>query len=372
MRVLGACSLGGAGHLNPMAPVLAAAARRGHDVLVIGPPALRDMVAGAGFAFRAGGEPDERDIAPIRDRLPVAPPAEASILGNRELFGRLAATAMLPGVEATCREWRPDVVVRDPCEYASAVVAPPLGIPTVQVAISVAEAERGSIAAAAPALEARRAGLVDELLASPYVTRMPASLDPSPFATTVRFHDPAAVTEPLPDWWPGRGGPLVYLTLGTVIGHLSDAAAIYRSVLDALAALDARVLLTVGRKLDPDALGGVPANTHVERWVDHDRVVAEADVVVCHGGSGTVYGSLAAGVPVVVTPVFGDQRENARRVQRAGAGLAVEVDGLAAAVVEVLRDPGYRRVAAEIAAEVASTPTVDDLVGWLDDLVSRA
>jgi UDP:flavonoid glycosyltransferase YjiC (YdhE family) len=372
MRVLGACSLGGAGHLNPMAPVLDALRRAGHDVLVIGPPALRDMVEHAGFAFRPGGEPDERDIAPIREQLPVAPPEEASVLGNRELFGRLAASAMLPAVDETCRSWRPDLVVRDPCEYASAVVAPPLGIATVQVAISVAEAEAGSIAAAAPALEEHRAGVVDELLASPYLTRMPASLDPSPFPTTVRFHEPLAATEPLPDWWAGRGGPLVYLTFGTVVGHLSTAASIYRSALAALAELDGRVLLTVGRQLDPDALGAVPANTHVERWVDHGRVVAEADVVVCHGGSGTVYGSLAAGVPVVVTPVFGDQRENARRVARAGAGLAVEVDGLAGAVATVLAEPRYRGEARAIAAEVAATPTVDEVAGWLEDRIEPA
>jgi UDP:flavonoid glycosyltransferase YjiC (YdhE family) len=375
MRVLGACSLGGAGHLNPMAPVLDAARRRGHDVLVVAPPALREMVEAAGFAFHAGGEPDERDIAPIREQLPVVPPEEASILGNRELFGRLAAAAMLPATGDVCRTWRPDLVVRDPCEYASGVVAPALGIPTVQIAISVAEAEAGSIAAAAPALEEHRAGLVDELLRSPYLTRMPASLDPSPFPTTVRFHDPRPATaEPLPDWWGGRGGPLVYLTFGTVVGHLSTAASIYRSALDDVASLGTRVLLTVGRKLDPRSLGDVPANTHVERWVDHDRVVREADVVVCHGGSGTVYGSLDAGVPVVVAPVFGDQRENARRVARAGAGLAVDADAgrsggdLAAAVRAVLEDPSYRRRAREIATEVASTDTVDDVVAWLETL----
>jgi hypothetical protein len=126
------------------------------------------------------------------------------VLGNRELFGRLATTAMLPSMELLCAEWEPDLVLRDPCEYSSAVVAGRLGIPTAQVAISLAQAEARSIDIAAPALEEHRRGLVDELLASPYLTRFPASLDPSPFPTTMRFREPSASTgDPLPDWWDG-------------------------------------------------------------------------------------------------------------------------------------------------------------------------
>ena len=135
MRLLAACSLGGAGHLNPLLPFLAAAQRQGDETLVVGPPALREMVELAGYPFRPGGEPPESAVAPIRERLPVAPRREASILGNRDLFGWLATKAMLPGVERTCAEWSPDLLLREPCEYASAIVARRQGIPTAQVAI---------------------------------------------------------------------------------------------------------------------------------------------------------------------------------------------------------------------------------------------
>jgi hypothetical protein len=66
---------------------MAAAARRGDDVLMVGPPALREMVEAAGYPFRTGGEPSEEEVAAIRERLPVVSPEEGSILGNRELFG---------------------------------------------------------------------------------------------------------------------------------------------------------------------------------------------------------------------------------------------------------------------------------------------
>jgi UDP:flavonoid glycosyltransferase YjiC (YdhE family) len=41
-----------------------------------------------------------------------------------------------------------------------------------------------------------------------------------------------------------------------------------------------------------------------------------ADLVVCHGGSGTAFGALAAGVLIVVVPLFADQFENGRRPGR--------------------------------------------------------
>jgi len=370
VRVLAAVSLGGAGHLTPMLPFLRAAQTRGDSVLVVGPPALEDLVVRAGMPFIPGGEPPEAEIAPIRERLPLVPPAEATVLGNCELFGRMAATAMLPAMENVCASWVPDLVLREPCEYASAVVGSRSGLRVAQVAISLAEGEEASIAAASPALEEHRAGLTDELRASPYVTRFPASLDPSPFSSTVRYQEdrrrPAA---PLPQWWGGSRNPLVYLTFGTVLGHMSFAADVYRAALRAVETLPVRVLLTVGRRFDPAALGSIPANVHVERWVDQAHVLPEADLVVSHGGSGTSYGALAAGLPLVLVPVFADQFENSRRIAERGAGVmvnsseavigAADAPRIADAIERVLSDPSHREEASRIADEMASGPTVD-------------
>jgi UDP:flavonoid glycosyltransferase YjiC (YdhE family) len=368
VRVLAACSLGGAGHLHPLLPFLAAAERRGDETLVIAPASMQEMVENAGYRFAAGAEPPEAEVAPIRERLPVASPEEASVLGNRDLFGRLATTAMLPAMEQIVAEWRPDIVLREPCEYASAVVAGEHSIRTAQVAISLAEAELGSIITAAPALETHRPGLVEELRASPYLTRFPAALDPSPFRNTLRFREPEPEgAAPLPDWWDGSDAPLVYLTFGTVLGHMSMASDKYRMAIRAVADLRVRVLLTVGRKVDPASIGPVPANVHVESWIDQHRVLGLADLVVCHGGSGTSFGALAAGVPLVVVPMFSDQFENGRRIAAAGAGLVVESESAAISdgISTVLETPTFRDGAQRIEAEMAANPDVDELVGAL-------
>ena len=163
-----------------------------------------------------------------------------------------------------------------------------------------------------------------------------------------------------------------------MVGYLSGAAAIYRTALDAVAGLDVRVLLTVGRRFDPAALGRLPANVHVERWVDHTDAVHAADLVVCHGGSGTVFATLAAGVPLVVVPVLGDQFDNGRRVAQCGAAVTLAPDGgadesrrvvdqrdvgrITDAITTVLGTSSYRLSAQRVAAEMAASPTVDDVL----------
>ncbi len=341
------------------------------------------MVEEAGYSFAAGGEPPEVEVAPIRERLPVAAAAEASVLGNRELFGRLATSAMLPAMERLIGKWKPDIVLRDPCEYASAVVANRLGIATAQVAIGLSAVEWASIDVAAPALDRHRSGLAAELRLSPYVTRFPASLDPSPFPDTRRYRETPAPAAHLPDHWNGSRAPLVYVSFGTVFGHMSFAAETYRVVLASVAQLDARVLLTVGRRIDVSELGELPSNVHVEPWVDQADALAEADVVVCHGGSGTTFGALAAGVPLVIVPLFADQFVNAATVVEAKAGLRVD-DGpsigdaggrgrptpvnsarITEAIKTVQANNSFRHHAQEIAAEMSHAPTVDQLLEQL-------
>ncbi|MGD0440774.1 MAG: glycosyltransferase [Acidimicrobiales bacterium] len=380
MRVLAACSLGGAGHFKPLVPFLEAAQYRGDETLVVGPPAMSDLVTGSGFAFRPGAEPSETEIAPIREKFLVVSRAEALVLGNRELFGRLAASAMLACMEQTYRDWAPQLILREPCEYASVVARPTRPAVTAQVAISLAQAEAASIAAAGAVLEEYRKGLIDEVWASPYLTCFPESLDPSPFPNTVRFSHPRrALPRPLPAFWDSSDRPFVYASFGTVLGHMSVAAEVYKTVLAAVGGLDARVLLTVGRGFDPALLGSPPPNVHVERWVDQSDVLAQADLVVCHGGSGTVCGALAAGVPMVMVPRFADQFENARRVAQARAGLTVEprtgsqpcIDEehdscrIKTAAQEVLSSPAFKRHAGRLASEMASYPTAEEVLGRL-------
>jgi MGT family glycosyltransferase len=168
------------------------------------------------------------------------------------------------------------------------------------------------------------------------------------------------------------------MSFGTVLGHMTIAPDVYKTALEAVAGLDARVLLTVGRRFLPSQLTDVPSNVHVEPWVDQAEVLDEAALVVCHGGSGTTLGALAAGVPVVVVPLFADQFANGAKVLQAGAGLLVEASlnekgrrrlharsdaaHIRGAVEAALANPSYRERARAIAAAMAGAPTATTIL----------
>ena len=101
-----------------------------------------------------------------------------------------------------------------------------------------------------------------------------------------------------------------------------------------------------------------------------------AAAMVCHGGFGTVRAGLAAGVPMVVLPLFADQPYNARRVAEIGAGIALEggpaaASDLGEAIDRVLAEPSYRAQAARVAEEHRRLPPVAAAAGATRELVAR-
>ena len=165
---------------------------------------------------------------------------------------------------------------------------------------------------------------------------------------------------PLPDWWPGDERPLVYASFGSVAATFPPAAQVYASLLDAVADLPVRVLLTTGG--NEIELGDVPPNVHVEPWVSEPDVLAHASAMVGHGGSGTTLSAIAAGCPLVSVPLFGDQPMNAASVAAAGAGVVATVTGIRRAVERVLEHERYRATARRVADEMRAHAPVDSFL----------
>jgi len=86
-------------------------------------------------------------------RFASASAAEAAVIVNREIFGRLCTAAMLPTVDEACRTWRPAAILHEAAEFAGPIAADRYGIPHIQVAISRADVEAASLKLAAPVLE---------------------------------------------------------------------------------------------------------------------------------------------------------------------------------------------------------------------------
>jgi UDP:flavonoid glycosyltransferase YjiC (YdhE family) len=378
VRVLFA-STQGAGHFHPLVPLARACAQLGHGVLVAGPPALAHTVQGAGFRFWEFDDPPEDVLGEVWSRVPSLSPDEQNAVVIREIFARLDATASLPRLRAACDEWQPDVVVRDPNEYGSALAAELHAIPHARAAIGLSAMEDLALRTCADVVDELRVSVGlshdpdgETLRRSPYLTAFPASLEDPAVADqphTSRFRDPAWAerTSDLPRWWNGGDAPLAYVTFGSVAGGMPMAAHLYAVAMEAVAELPVRVLLTVGRDADLEAFADAPTNVRVEPWVPQADVLAHAAVVVCHGGAGSTLGALAAGLPLVVVPLFADQPGNARRVAAVGAGITAPPDPAAIrdAVRSVLDEESFRRAAGRVAAELRQQPPVDAAVGVL-------
>jgi MGT family glycosyltransferase len=230
------------------------------------------------------------------------------------------------------------------------------------------------------AVDAWAPGMTERIRSTPYLTLFPASLEdprvPGP-PSVHRFRDAAAAARPLEDRGPGDDRPLVYVSFGSQAAGVPTAAPVYRVALDAVADLDARVLLTTGDGLDGQLEPPGP-HVRVARWVPQEDVLAHARVVVSHGGSGTTLGALSAGVPLVITPLFADQPQNGERVAAVGAGVvvrprdpsapssAIDPADLREAIATVLGGDGYARAAQRIAAEISALPPADEILSVLD------
>jgi UDP:flavonoid glycosyltransferase YjiC (YdhE family) len=375
VRVLLSCSLGGAGHLTPVVAAARALQRNGHEVLVLVPPALAEAARQEGVPFAVGAEPPQSTVEAVWERVRRSPPGTSGGIIDREMFAGAATDAMLPAARSLAAEWRPEAVVREPCDYASAVVAHEAGIPQAQVAISQSGIEYGVLRMVALIIDRHQAGVSEAIEAAPFLTPFPPTLDRSPWPQTYRFRQCVPDPQSLPDWWPGDRRPLVYLTFGSVAGHLPESRPAFAAALTAVAQLPVRVLMTVGRHVELASLGPLPSNVHVAHWVPQANVLATAELVICHGGSGTVLGALGAGVPLVICPLFADQMTNGRMASSAGAGVLVptgpaSIGSLDPACVrsaaeQVLRRASFREAAQAVAVEMSALPTLEQALSEL-------
>ena len=300
-----------------------------------------------------------------------------------KLFGAIMAPAMLADMVPVALEWRPDLVVTDAAEFAGHIVAAELGVPSVTKGFGVLLPERRVAAAGdevAPlwrlrGLEPRPyGGSYDHLYLDIYPPELASRTDAGHVSCiqllrpdTVDGQLDASLPLPLPD--ARADAPLVYVTMGTVFNNPEPI----RVVLAALHELDVRVLVTVGPSGDPASLGTQPAHVRVERYVPQTLVLPHCDVVVSHGGSGTVLATIALGLPQLCVPQGADQYLNAAAVSSAGAGFSLMpgeagVDAVRDAVSRLLGEASFRDVARGVSASIAAMPSPEAVAAVLESL----
>jgi MGT family glycosyltransferase len=404
----------GGGNMTPVLEVARKLAARGHRVRILGEECNRPEAEATGAAFTGWRRAPNR-----KDRLPEsqacrdwaeATPQEGLLSTIRDIWcgpawlytqdvqdelrrepADLVVTGeMLFGVMAACESLgQKFAILTSNISLAPLPGVPPLG-PGLAPArndqeramhAGIAQASQAMFDSGLPALNEARAALglaplehlLDqfraaevELLGTSRAFDFPSSALPD----RVRYigpqiGDPHWVRQWTAPWPKSDRRPLVAVGFSTTF---QNHAGVLQKVMDALAPLPVRVLVTLGGSIKASELKAGD-NCLLVDSAPHSQVMREAALVVTHGGHGTVMRALLSRAPMLVIPHGRDQNDNAVRVTERGAGLSLTaeapVEAIRAACKRLLGEPSFRAAARRlgdlVAADAENSTVVPEL-----------
>jgi len=368
----------GGGNLPPAVGIAQELMARGNEVRFLAYLSQKAAVEARGFAFSA--LPRSGDFDLYADRLPEQ--RLPAIIRNvwacpehlNDIPDALAAHPadvlvvdfLMQGALAQAR--RTDIPVAVLAHSSVAGIVPPPDSPMGSARLAAANAFRSSIGL--PRMER----LNDGWDGIPTIVTTIPELDPAAdgAAETVHYVGPIAERTPQstwdPPWAANDGRPLVLASFSTT--RLWDPASRIRNTLDALADEPVRVLLIAGGNSLPPEL---PDNATVRPFVPHAEVLPSVSATVTHCGHGTVTASLAYGVPIAGLPYpAADQPFLAARIQKLGAGVALDGESSAVTIKSAVRDlldqPSFREAAARLGGPTGAAPGAAGAADVLEQL----
>jgi len=330
----------GGGNIPPQLAVARAFRTRGVDVAFIGHPAVRERVEDDGFPF-------ESFTAGIRFDAIKPQPLLAMMSG----FTRVAMDRHLGcDVLTAAQRHGADIVVVDML-LPAAIAEVAAKVPTVVFVHCFYRMVQDL--AAGPVGQLLRLRGVDPLGAerSGALQIVTARADLDPVRGTPPVRHVGVVWQGRPIGTTPQPVPRVLVSLSTCA--FAGQRRILQNILDAVAPLRLRAIVTVGPAIDASGLR-VPSNAELHAWLDHDDVLSTASLVVGHGGHGTTMRALSFGVPVIVLPAnpMIDQKRVGAAVRDAGAGIRLGKHArpgrIRTAIEKVLQDPSYRESAGRL------------------------
>jgi len=409
----------GGGNVTPMLEAVRKLISRGHRIRIMSEECNRPESVATGATFIAWRRaPSRKDRSPesqtFRDWA-AATPQEGLLSVIRDIWCGPALSYAEDVIEELQRE-PADLVVT--CEALFGVMAgcesigqpfvtlcpnisltplpgvPPLGpgLPPARndeeraMHAGITQACVGMFDSGLPALNAARASLgleplehlLDqirvaevELLATSRAFDFPSSDLPS----RVRYvgpqiGDPHWARRWTSPWAAADERPLVAVAFSTTF---QNHAGVLQKIIDALAPLPARVLVTLGGSIKASELNP-GANCVLVESAPHSEVMRETGVVVTHGGHGTVMRALLSRAPMLVIPHGRDQNDNAVRITARGAGLSLMADApvedIRTACERLLKDASFRAAARKLGDQVAAEAENSTVVRELEAVAS--
>ncbi|XP_067994221.1 UDP-glucuronosyltransferase 1A1-like isoform X5 [Melanerpes formicivorus] len=136
---------------------------------------------------------------------------------------------------------------------------------------------------------------------------------------------------------------IVVFSLGSMVSEIPMKKAI--EIADALGTVPQTVLWRYTGKTPPN----LPDNVKLVKWLPQNDLLAhpKTRAFITHGGSHGVYEGICNAVPMVLMPLFGDQMDNAKRVESREAGLVLNIlemtsKDISTALKTVINDKKYK------------------------------
>jgi UDP:flavonoid glycosyltransferase YjiC (YdhE family) len=380
----------GVGHVLPMVGLALAARDRGHDVAWATAADAWPLLHAHGISTLAAGVPFAQCRTETRARWPQAPHAGRAQAAHAfaHLFGKVVFAHMQQDLGAAMEAFEPDLVINETGAMALPLVARQHGVAHITHAFGLpipSDILHGASRAVAPAWHAAGldvppcAGLYQHGAIEIAPPTLQAAHGHKPQAQRVWLQQAASLVGPQENelseslmrfLQADRSQPLVYCTFGTLFDH----GPAFERMLQALAAVAARFLVTSVSNTTATLPWPVAPNVLLCGYVPQQLLLPHCQAVVSHAGSGTVFGAIAHGLPQLCLPQGADQFRNADALVACGAAWMLEGEHstqshIAAAVQQLLHEPGLRLHAQALAQESAAMPTPDEVVTALEDFV---
>ncbi|MEV6399154.1 nucleotide disphospho-sugar-binding domain-containing protein [Streptomyces sp. NPDC051907] len=374
-------------HLYAMVPLAWAFRAAGHDVLVASQPALGEETARTGLPAASVGT-DVDAVGMVRGYvLPAAnDPADGGGQAPRTGKGPRAmqmfyahADSMTDDLARLARDWRADAVVFEPTALAGPIAAAAAGVPAVRLLYGTDLMGRARALlpqVLAPLAERNGVGAFDPfglLTVDPCPDDFQVPVDHARLAMRyVPFNGPGGPPRP-PLGPPGTARRRVVVTWGHTMAKLAPERFLAPLVANALAGPETEVVLAVSAGQRP-LLGELAPDVRVVEDTPLHLLTDHADLVVAHGGAGTVLTSLRAGVPLLLVPQLPDHLGHSGRVLATGAGEVLTRDEatperLRAEARKLISGDAHRAAADKLREQMLGLPSPAELVAEIESRV---
>lgn len=410
----------GGGSVGPMLTLARKLRDAGHEVRVMSDECNRPEAEAIGLRFipwnRAPNRTDRRRESELIRDWAAATPAEGFAQAIEQVFAgpayayaadvieelrRQAADLVITndfllGVMAGCESIGQPVIAMAcnihlfPVENAPQAGPMPERLPTPEEmvqAAAMAEGFRAVFDSGLPALNTARALLglkpLDRLLDQLACLRMTLiaisrhfDMVREPVPPAYRYVGPQIDETAWTDPWdassvdsePKDRRPLVVVSFSTTF---QNHIAVLQRVIDGLARLPVRAVVTLGPTIAPEELSAAD-NIQLVASAPHGPLMRDASLVITHGGHGTLARAMVNRLPLLVIPHGRDQDGNAARIAAHGAGLTLAPTAsgkdIGDAAARILREPAFRTAAEILGDHVARETEQSDIVQQIERL----